>query len=85
MRAHVVFEAFHQRMSFERLLDDRTLDAPSTPVDESHFSKTSGVSLVDVFLDERRDVARREGMKVQFPFDGYAVRVVVRPGIHTPR
>jgi hypothetical protein len=77
MRAKVVFEFLHQRMTFERLLNDGALNALAAAVNQSHDAKTGGVSFADVFLDDRRNVARREGMKVQLRFDENAVRLVV--------
>jgi hypothetical protein len=63
-----------QRMLIERALDDSTLNTFAAAVDEANFSETGFVRRVDVFLDDRLDVARSKGVKVQAIFDRDAVR-----------
>ena len=69
MRAWIVNEADDQGMALERLLDDRPLDADAAPVNQTDFAQPGPVCFGDVFLDDRRDLARTEGVKVQLAFD----------------
>jgi hypothetical protein len=74
----VVFEFHHQRMPFQRLLNDAALDALAAAVNQPHHAKPRSVSFVQVFLDDRWDVAWSEGVKVEFRFDRDLMRLVVR-------
>ena len=61
-------------MTFERGLDDAALHAASAAVDESHLPQTRSAAAVTILLDDRRDVARREGVEIDFAFDRNAAR-----------
>ena len=65
-------------MPLERLLNDASLDALAAAVNQPDLTKTSFVRGVDVLLDDRRDVARRERVQVEVVFDRDAV------GHHAP-
>ncbi len=52
-------------MPGEQRLHELALDADPSPVDQSHFSESFGVSRLQVFTDHRRHIARREGVQVQ--------------------
>ena len=57
-------------MSFKRLLDDAALNAHAAAMDEAHVAQTRGVCFIQILCDDGRDVARREGMKIEDSFDG---------------
>jgi hypothetical protein len=77
VRAIVVTEACHQRMPLERLLHDSALNTRPPSMHEAHFPQTGCVRFVHVLVDNRRDVAGLEGVKVELRFDRYAVDVGV--------
>ena len=80
MRGRVV-EKFHdERVPFERLLHDAPLNADPAAVDEAHLTQPGGVRFVQVFRDDRRDIARREGVEVQLSRDGQDDGLAVVPG-----
>jgi hypothetical protein len=58
-------ELLDQRMALERLLDDATLNAFAAPMDEADFPEARLVGGVHVLFDDRRDVARREGVEIE--------------------
>ena len=72
----IVGKLQYERMAFERPLHDAALYAGAPAVDETDFSQPRCVSRVDVFFDDRRNVARREGMKVERGFNRDANRVL---------
>ena len=47
----------------------RALHPYPAAMDQPHFPKTGGVRFVEVFLDDRGNVARLEGVEVEFPLD----------------
>ena len=55
---------------FERLLHDAALYALAAAVNQPHLSQARGVCGVDILLDDRLDVARREGVEVERVLDG---------------
>jgi len=73
VRALRVPEGFDQGMALERLLDDAALDPFPAAVDESDLAESGRVGRRHVFLDDRRDIAGREGMEVERVFDRDAV------------
>ena len=77
MRCRIVEKLQHQRVPFQALLDDAALYPCSPAMDQPHVMQPGGVSLVQVLFDDRRDVARREGMKVDAAFDGDRERVLI--------
>ena len=54
---------------FECLLDDAALYANAASVDEADFTNAREVCGVDVFLDDRSDVAWGEGVEVECGLD----------------
>ena len=68
-------EGRHEGMSFERRLHDPPLDACPAPVNQADFPEAGLVRRPDVFLDDRGDVTRLEGVEVQGVFDRQLVRV----------
>jgi hypothetical protein len=65
VRLRRVPELLDERMSIERLLHDPALHAFAASVNEAHFAKPCFVRGRDVIGDDRRNVARREGMEVE--------------------
>jgi hypothetical protein len=74
MGRSIIKKLRHQWMSFERLLDDAALNAHAPAMDEPHLSQTRGVCFIQILFDDGRDVARREGMKIEDSFDGDSQR-----------
>ena len=70
MRRRIVKKLQHERMPLQGLLDDAALHACPAAVDEPHLAQAGGVCFVQILFDDGRDVARREGMKVEGAFDG---------------
>jgi hypothetical protein len=66
-------ELCHERMPIEGLLDDAALNPFSAAVDQAHLAETGFVRRVDVLLDYRLDVARRESMEIDRGFDWNAL------------
>ena len=58
-----------QRMPFERLLHDAALHAAPAPVDQPYLPQAGRVRLVDVLIDDRRDIARRKRVEIERAFD----------------
>jgi hypothetical protein len=56
-------------MAFQRSLHDATLHAFPAAVDQPHFQKSSLVRRVEVFLDDRTHVARRDCVEVERGLD----------------
>ncbi len=57
-------------MTFEGGLDDAALDAAAATVDDAHVAESSRYGRIEVFLDNRRDLARRKAVEIQFALDG---------------
>ena len=72
MRLGGIPEFDDERMAFERLLDDATLDATAASVNEANLAKAVFPGSRDIFLDDRFDVARTEGVEIENAFDGYS-------------
>ena len=58
-------ELLDEGMIFQRLLDDAALNTLAASVNQAHLSEAGFVCGGDVLGDDRRDVARREGMQVE--------------------
>jgi hypothetical protein len=58
-------ELLDERMSFERLLHDAALHTLASPVNQAHFTEAGVMRRDYVFVDDRGDVAWREGVKVE--------------------
>ena len=86
MRFGGVPEFGDKRVLFECLLDDSSLNAFAASMDQPNFAQAGGMCLVDVFLDNRRDVARGERVQIEMIFDGDAVshRVMPTSVVDTP-
>lgn len=69
----IVPELSHAPVPVERGLNDAALHAAAAAVHEAHAVKPGVPGGVDVFLDDRRDIPRREGVQVEFPVDGNAL------------
>lgn len=67
----------HERVRFERLLDDAALNTEAAAMNEANLCQSGRVSLVDVLVDHRWDIARSERMEIEHAFDGYANRVLI--------
>jgi hypothetical protein len=64
-----------QGMLLQGGLDDRALDALAASVDQPNLPKPGLVRGAQVFLDHRRDVPRRERVKIDRVFDRDAMRI----------
>src|SRR5262245_31923433 len=64
-------------MLLERGLHDAALNATAASVHEPHVLQSRVRRRVHVFLDDRRNVPRRERVEVQLRFDGKSNRVVL--------
>ena len=76
VRGWIVEEFDHEGMLFQNLLDNAALNTATAAMDHAHLVKACRMSLENVFLDDRRDVARGEGVKIERPFDWYPQRIV---------
>ena len=84
MRLGGIGVAFDERMRTKHLLDACPLDSHAAAVDQAYHSEPGSVRGGEIFLDDRRDVTRGEGVKVQLPLDRDLVRgLVVRLPTHT--
>ena len=72
-----VAEADDQRMPGQQRLDDGALHPDSPPVDQPDFAEPALVGGPEVLLDDRRNVARGEGVEVERVLDGDADGLVV--------
>ena len=77
MGRRVIKKLEHQGMPFECLLHDAALHTRAAPVDEPHLAQADGMCLVEVLFDNRRNVARRESVKVERAVYGQSKRVLV--------
>jgi len=75
VRFRGVPELNDQRVSFERLLHDPSLNALAPSVNESYFTETGPVCGVDVLFDNGLDFAGRKRMKVERVLDGNSERI----------
>ncbi len=55
-------------MAFEERLDAGALMTAAAPVNQAHFAQAGGVCGNQVFVDERRNVSRRETVKIENRF-----------------
>lgn len=76
MRAGVIPELGDQRMLLERGLNNGPLHAAAAAVHEAELRQARLVRGADVFLDHRRNVARRERVEIQLRLDGDVVNHV---------
>ena len=65
MRRGVIPELQHQRMPFERRLDDAALHAAAPAVHQTHLCQSRRHRRRHVLVDDRRDIARREAVEVE--------------------
>ena len=65
VRLRGVPEFDDERVAFERLLNDAALYAAASAVNESDFAKAALPGSGHVFLDDRLDVPRTEGMQIE--------------------
>ncbi len=77
MRRGVVKKLQHERMTFQGLLNDAALHPFPTAVDEPHLMDAGGMGLVQILFDDRWDVARREGVKIEVFFNRNPKRVLI--------
>jgi hypothetical protein len=56
-------------VSFERGVHDPALNAATPAMNESDLSEARRCRRVDILGDQRGDIARREGMKIELVFD----------------
>jgi hypothetical protein len=69
MRLRGVVEALDERMRSEQPLHRGALHANSAAVNQAHFPEALLMRGVQVFLDDRRNVTRLEGVEVDFWLD----------------
>ena len=77
MRRRIVKKLHDERMAFERLLHDAALHAAAASVNEPNLAQPGGVCLVDVLVDDRRDIARRKRVEIERAFDRNPQRVSI--------
>lgn len=68
-------------MASQNLLDDGALNPAAAAVDQADFAHSRGVRGVNVFADNRRDVAGQERVEVEAVFEGRAERIVCVQGV----
>jgi hypothetical protein len=68
-------------MVVEQLLNDTALHALPASMDQAQFPQTRGMGGIDVFIDDGRNVTRREGMQIEVSVDGQGYRVLI---LHVP-
>jgi hypothetical protein len=71
----VVPERRDEVVALEDRLDDATLHASAPAVDESDFGQATSVCRPQIFVDDRRDVARGERVQIEFRVNGHDVRI----------
>src|SRR5258706_15957815 len=76
MRCCVIVERLDVWMTIENRLNDPALHATPASVNDANLAKPRADGRLDVSLDDRRDVARRERVQVDVILDGDAVRLV---------
>ena len=79
MRRRIVAEFLDVGMAVECGLDDSPLYAAASPVNQANLAKTRAGGRLDVGLDNRRNVARRERMQIEVILNRHAVRIVHGP------
>ena len=84
MRLRRVPELQDQRMPFERVLHDPSLNTLAAAVNQTDLTKSSGMRRMHVLLDHRRDVSRCECVEVENVFDGNFVERHVNSQFPTP-
>lgn len=67
--AGIVPEGLDIGMAIECRLNHPALNTPPAPMNDTHLAKAGGRGGAHVLLDDRRHVARREGVQVDFRFD----------------
>jgi hypothetical protein len=72
MSGGVIPEFQNQRVPIERRLHDATLYSATAAVHDPHFRQPRLRRRPDVLFDNRGDVPRRKGMKVELGFDRYS-------------
>ena len=77
MGGPIIKKPQHERVSFERILDDAALNTAAAAVNEADLRQPGLVRRVDVVLNHRRDVAWPESVKIETVFDGYSKRVLI--------
>ena len=65
MRVVIVPKFDNPRVLFERRLDDAPLHAAASAVNQPDFAQAGGGSRVDVFVNDRWNVARRERVQIE--------------------
>ena len=73
MRPGIVEKFDHERMTLECLLHDAALHPSAAAVHDPHLAQTRCVCLGHVLFDDRRDIARREWVKIDRRFYWNAV------------
>jgi hypothetical protein len=71
----VVPERCDEVVALEDGVDDAALHASAPAVDESDLRQATLVGRPQIFVDDRRDVARGERVKIEFRVDGNDVRI----------
>ena len=62
-------ELLDERMVLERLLDDPALNTFAASVNQPHFAKAGLMRGADVLDDDRRNIPRRERVKIDRVLD----------------
>jgi hypothetical protein len=77
MRRLIVKKLQHERVPLQRLLHDAALHSRAPAVNQANVAQPGGVCFIQVLFDDRRDVARCEGVQVEGPFDGNPQRLAL--------
>ena len=77
MRARVVAEIDDERVGTQHLMDAGPLHADAAAMHESHFTQAAGVGGLEIGLDDRGHVTRRERVEIELVVDRHVVRGVV--------
>jgi len=80
MRVGIVKEFGDERVVVEQLLDDAALDPLASAMDKAQLSQACLVCGVDIVVNDRGDVFRDKGVKVETAVDGERDRIVFRHG-----
>jgi len=79
MRRCVVLKLLDLGKTVESGLNDAPLHASAPSVNHANFAKARTGGRLDVSLNNRRDVARRERMQIEVILNRHAMQIVHRP------
>jgi hypothetical protein len=77
MRRLIVKKLQHEGVPFQGLLHDAALHPCSPAMNEPDVAQSGSVCFIQILFDDRWDVAGREGVEVEDPFDGNREGVLI--------